>query len=366
MTRRSAHKRYRLNLALQGGGAHGAYTWGILDRLMEEEDVDITGISGTSAGAMNAAILATGFTKGGREGARKALEDFWRDVSFAGMAALPFQQTPMSILAGNYNFKNSFGYSAFGALTRTFSPYELNPLNLNPLKLILEEYVSQDTLANSAIALFVSATSVVTGRERVFHCHEVTPQALLASACMPFLFQAVEIDGEPFWDGGYMGNPSIWPLIYHTDVSDVLLVQINPLVRHETPKTAYDITNRLNEITFNSSLIAEMRAINFVSKLVHENRLDENKYRDVRMHMVSADEVLKDLDASSKMNPRWDFFWYMRNHGRDQMDKWLAKHKSSIGHTGTVDIQRTFLGPPDEPTRHRHPKHKTKARKKAA
>lgn len=355
-------KRYKLNLALQGGGSHGAYTWGILDRLMDEEDIDVVGISGTSAGAMNAAIFANGFTKGGRAGAKTALEAFWRDVSLAGMAGLPFQQSPMALMSGSYNFKDSLGYSAFDALTRTFSPYELNPLNVNPLKMILDMHLDLDALKNSKIELFVSATSVHTGRERVFHCHEVTPEALLASACMPFLFQAVEIDGEPYWDGGYMGNPSIWPLIYHTPVSDVLLVQINPITRLETPKTAYAITNRLNEITFNSSLIAEMRAINFVSKLVHENRLDKNKYRDVRMHVVAAGEVLKDLDSSSKMNPRWDFLTYMRDHGRNQMDKWLAAHKSKIGHKGTVDIQEAFLGGPQK---HRHTD-KSKTRKQVA
>jgi NTE family protein len=336
----------KINLALQGGGAHGAYTWGVLDRLLEEPDVEINGISGTSAGAMNAAVLACGYTKGGNQAARDALERFWRDVSGASLSLMTGASSPMAILGGGYNLRHSPAYNAMEFLTSTFSPYELNPFNINPLRTILEQHVDVDALRDSKIPLFVAATAVRTGQPRVFHCDEVTPDSLLASACLPAIFQAVEIDGEPYWDGGYMGNPVIWPLIYNTDVSDVLLVQINPLFRPETPKTAYDIANRLNEITFNSSLIAEMRAIQFVSKLVQENRLDPDKYRDVRMHAVLAGDALKDLDASSKMNASWDFLLFLRDKGRAQMDTWLTMHKQKIGVTGTIDIQKTFLDNP--------------------
>ncbi|MBU6235745.1 MAG: patatin-like phospholipase family protein [Alphaproteobacteria bacterium] len=339
---KARRQKTKLNLALQGGGTHGAYTWGVLDRLLEEKDIEINAISGTSAGAMNAAILATGFAKGGAAKAREMLELFWRDISFAGMAAMPFM-TPLDYLTGNHNLKNSVLYGAFEALTRVASPYELNPLNINPLRIILERHVDRAALAASEIELFVSATAVRTGQARIFTCKEVTPDALLASSCLPFLFQAVEIDGEPYWDGGYMGNPVIWPLIYKTPVSDVLLVQINPLYREELPKTAYDIANRLNEINFNSSLMAEMRAINFVAKLVHDNKLDPKRYRALRMHMVAASEVLHDLDASSKMNANWDFLQYLRDQGRAQMDKWLVANKKQIGIRQTIDIEDTFL-----------------------
>jgi len=345
-TKKTKNKK-RLNLALQGGGAHGAYTWGVLDRLLEEEDIHIEGISGASAGAMNAAILATGHTKGGRQGARAALEAFWHDVSnISSISALQFPPTFQDLMSGNFNLRHSLAYGAFDALTHAVSPYDLNPLNINPLRMVLERHVDTESLAQAKIKLFIAATSVRSGRARVFHCHEVTPDALLASACIPSLFQAVIIDDEPYWDGGYMGNPVIWPLIYNTDVSDVMLVQINPIFSPELPKTAYDINNRINEITFNSSLLAEMRAINFVSKLVKENKLDPNKYRDVRMHMLSADDVLKDLDASSKVNARWDFFLYLRDHGRAQMDAWLRAHKEHIGQEPTIDIQKTFLQDP--------------------
>ncbi len=334
-----------LNLALQGGGAHGAFTWGVLDRLLEEQDIEIQGISGTSAGAMNGAVLISGYASGGREGARAALTAFWRDVSMAGMMLLPSLGSPLGLFNQSYNGENTPAYAAFDYLTRTFSPYQLNPLNLNPLKDILLRHVDEDALkSDHGLELFVAATAVRTGQPRIFNCHEMSVDALLASACIPSVFQAVEIDGEAYWDGGYMGNPVIWPLIYSTDTSDVLLVQINPLYRDDVPKTAYEIMNRLNEISFNSSLIAEMRAINFVSKLVHENRLDKEKYRDVRMHMVAADFDIKQMDASSKMNPRWDFFLFLFERGRERMDTWLKAHKAAIGRNASIDIREEFLG----------------------
>lgn len=336
---------HKLNLALQGGGTHGAFTWGVIDRLLEEKDIELHAVSGTSAGAMNGAVLATGYTKGGREGAKQALFDFWQDVSFTTMASSAiFQPSALDAMSGGYNLKWSPGYNAFDLLSRIFSPYQLNPLNLNPLRDILERHVDLKTMERSKIHLFVAATSVESGRARVFHCHDMSIDALLASACIPFLFQAVQIGEESYWDGGYVGNPVIWPLIYHTHVSDIMLIQINPLNRAEVPKTAYDIINRLNEITFNSSLIAEMRAINFVTKLVHDNKLDPDKYRDVRMHMVASGLDIKNLDASSKMNPRWDFFLYLRDRGREQADGWLKEYKGHLGKHASLNIEETFLG----------------------
>ncbi len=335
---------HQINLALQGGGAHGAYTWGVLDRLLEEKDIAIHSISGTSAGAMNATIMADGFRRGGREKAKEKLHEFWFKVSQLGSFLSPLHQTPLDHLAEGWNIDQSFGYQMFDNLTRMFSPYQLNPLALHPLRKILAEMIDWDTVnKGGSMSLFLTATAVRTGHARIFRCHEINEDVLLASACIPNYFQAIEIDGEPYWDGGYTGNPSIWPLIYNTPIKDVLLVQINPLVRQETPKSAHEIVNRLNEITFNSSLIAEMRAINFVSKLVKDNHLPADRYRDVNMHMIPAPDPKYGLNASSKVNTDWKFLEFLRDIGREEMENWLRQHKHSIGKKSSLDIEKTFL-----------------------
>ena len=334
----------KLNLALQGGGSHGAYTWGVLDRLLEEEDIEITGISGTSAGAMNAVVLVNGYMQNGREGARELLAKFWYEVSMLGLVG-PFQQTPAEHLGNSWNLDWSLSYNYFDLMGRIFSPYQMNPLNLNPLRWVLDGLLDHDLLnACSKMKLFISATQVRSGQPRIFECGEITTDVVLASACIPQLFQAVEIHGEPYWDGGFMGNPVIWPLLYRTDVRDVLLVQINPLFRDGTPSNATEINNRLNEITFNSSLIAEMRAINFVDKLVREDRLDKKKYGQVRMHMIEAHPEVHGLNASSKLNTSWPFFEYLKLMGRESATEWLLQHKHQIGKKGTLNISDVFLG----------------------
>ena len=332
----------RLNLALQGGGAHGAFTWGVLDRLLEEEDIQIDGISGTSAGAMNAALLVDGYNKGGRALAKEKLHQFWYKISQAAATLAPFgQQSPV-------DFSSIPGLDWMAALnpldmlSRVFSPYELNPLNYNPLRSVLEELVDVDNLQNG-IHLFIPATNVETGEPRIFKGDDITVDVLLASACLPFMYQAVEIDGVPYWDGGYSGNPAIWPLIYKTGCADVMLVQINPLLRSGTPKTAVDIINRVNEISFNSSLIAEMRAINFVHKLIDSGKLDSKEYTNVRMHRVMPPVGLHEMNASSKMNASWEFFTALHQVGRDQMEEWLKTHKKDLGKRPTLDIQGNFL-----------------------
>jgi NTE family protein len=337
-------KSIKLNLALQGGGSHGAYTWGVLDRLLEEEDIEIEAISGTSAGAMNAAVLANGYMQNGRAGAKNLLETFWYEVSLLGLVS-PFQQTPFEQYGNSWNLDWSLSYSYFDLISRLISPYQLNPLNLNPLRWVLDKVLDKSLLnACSSMKLFISATQVRSGQPRIFECGEITTDVLLASTCIPQIFQAVEIDGEPYWDGGFMGNPVIWPLVYRTNISDVLLVQINPIFRDGTPKHASDIINRLNEITFNSSLIGEMRAINFVSKLIRENRLDSNKYKDVRMHMIAADPEVHGLNASSKLNTSWAFFQYLCSMGRDRAEVWIRENKHHIGKKSSVDIREIFLG----------------------
>lgn len=336
---------YRLNLALQGGGAHGAFSWGVLDRLLEEEDIEIAAISGTSAGAMNAAALISGYSEGGREGAKARLAEFWQLISQVGAVfnaapAQPFK----GYMPGGFGLDWLVGFNPMDLLTRTFSPYDLNPLNLNPLRDVIEKVVDVEHLRDEkGIRLFVSATNVETGQPRIFRCADVSIDVLLASACLPMVFQAVEIEGVPYWDGGYMGNPAIWPLIYHSDSEDVLLVQLNPIVRPGTPRHAMDIINRLNEISFNSSLVAEMRAIHFVKKLIKTGKLDAREYHDMHMHLVTPPDTLHDMNASTKMNAEWQFFLSLHASGRAEMDAWLRKHKTSIGTRSTMDIEEHFL-----------------------
>ncbi len=333
----------KLNLALQGGGAHGAFTWGVLDRLLEEEDIEITGISGTSAGAMNAAVLVDGYHEGGRARAKTQLREFWYEISNeAGRVSPLGQQQPPEYISQIPGLEWVAALNPFDMLSRIFSPYEMNPLNYNPLRNVLERLLQNKHL-QEGIPLFVAATNVETGEPRVFRENEVTIDVLLASACLPFVYQAVEIEDTPYWDGGYMGNPAIWPLIYNTRCADVLLVQINPIMRAGTPKSALDIINRVNEISFNSSLVAEMRAINFVRRLIKDGKLDAREYTDVRMHRVMPPQDLHDMGASSKMNASWEFFQMLHAFGRAQMETWLAAHKSDIGKRNTLDIKEQFL-----------------------
>ena len=340
----------KINLALQGGGSHGAYTWGVLDRLAEEKDLIIEGISGTSAGAMNAAMYVNGYLNGGRDGAKKCLDTFWKRISEAA-AFSPLHKSPLERMMTGWNMDLSPAYHWFDLLSRVFSPYELNPLNVNPMRAIIEEMFDQKKMqAGSDIQLFIAATHVASGQARVFQNHEVTPDVLLASACIPFMFQAIEIHGEHYWDGGYMGNPAIWPLIYNCESEDVVLVQINPIHDNELPRTANEIINRINEISFNASLISEMRAISFVSKLLREGSLDSKRYKDMRIHLIYSADQMHHLNASSKMNADWDFFMFLKDIGRQTAEHWLKTHWKDVGEKSTVNIHDKFLcGPGSEP-----------------
>jgi len=333
-----------INLALQGGGAHGAFTWGVLDRLLEDGRLSFEGISATSAGAMNAVVLAYGLTEGGRDGARKALEGFWRRVSHAA-AVGPLQPTWFDRITGNRALENSPAFIAFDLISRLLSPYQFNPLNRNPLREVLEQSVDFDRLrsADCPVKLFLSATNVRTGKIKVFENDVVCPERVLASSCLPFLFQAVEIDGEHYWDGGYMGNPAIFPLIYGCDSRDVLIIHINPLERPELPTTAFEIMNRVNEISFNSSLLREMRAISFVTKLIDDNPGAMKTLKRMLVHAIAADEVMSGLGAASKLNGDWDFLVYLRDQGRDHADQWLSRNFDRLGRESTVDIRKDYL-----------------------
>jgi NTE family protein len=336
-----------INLALQGGGAHGAFAWGVIDRLLEDGRIDFDGISGTSAGSMNAVVFAYGRLKGGHDGAREALENFWKAVSDAGQRFSPVRKMPWETMLSGWNGEANFAFEAFKLMTNAMSPYQWNPLNFNPLLDIVKAHVDFDELNHCKnTKLFLSATNVHSGKVRVFNTHEVTADAVMASACLPFLFQAVEIDGEPYWDGGYMGNPSLFPLFYGTTTRDVLIVHINPIERPHTPKTPVEIYDRVNEISFNSSLIKELRAIAFVQKLVDQGWLKDEykkKVMYVLVHSLRADEALADCSVASKFENDWKFLTGLRDRGRAAAAAWLKRNFDDIGVRSTVDLHAEYL-----------------------
>jgi NTE family protein len=333
-----------VNLALQGGGSHGAFTWGVLDRLLEDDGVAIEGVTATSAGAMNATLLAYGHMVGGAEGARHALDGFWRKISDAARNG-PLQPSWLDRALHNYGLDYSPAFQALDMMSRLFSPYELNPLNLNPLKDLLDASVDFKRLRDepSPIKLFLSATNVRTGKIKTFDKHELCAEAVLASACLPFMFQAIEMDGEHYWDGGYMGNPAIFPVIYDCDSRDVVIVHINPLNRPELPRTAKEIMNRINEISFNSSLMREMRAIIFVSDLIESGRLDGSKMKHMLIHSIAADDVMIGLGVNSKLNTDWDFLVHLKETGRRHAEMWLTENYEHLGTKSSADIRAQYL-----------------------
>ncbi len=331
-----------VNLALQGGGAHGAFTWGVLDALLEDGRLQVDAVSGTSAGAMNGAALIAGLTKGGRDEARAMLRKFWRAVARIGRLS-PLAPTPLDRMLPAGPFGMTPVAAFWDVASRFFSPYDLNPFDLNPLRGVVERVIDFEALhACDRHRLFISATNVHTGRGRLFTEKEVTVDAVMASACLPFLFRAVEIDGVPYWDGGYMGNPALYPFFRASDTEDVLLVQINPVERRETPRTARDILDRMNEITFNSSLIGEFRAIEFVERLIDRGALKhggEDGYRRIRMHRIGGDEALSALGASTKFNADWGFLSELRDAGRSAAQGWLRDSWADVGVRATLDLR---------------------------
>jgi NTE family protein len=335
--------KHSITLALQGGGAHGAYTWGVLDRLLEEDNIIIEGISGASAGAMNAVALAQGFAMGGNIGARETLAKLWRTISDLNSFSAA-QRTPIDVLMGNWSLNNSPGYVAQELLSRITSPYQTNPLGINPLRDLIKQLVDFKALRScKEIKLFISATNVRTGHARVFERDELTPDVLAASACLPTMYQAVKIGSDYYWDGGFMGNPLLWPLIYNCDTRDLMLVQINPLTRNKLPRTAPDIHDRMSEITFNASLISEMRAIAFVSKMLAEGSLDKKRYKNMLVHRVHSETKMDTLDASSKANTEWEFLWQLHEWGHAAASNWLKTHRKKLGKTSSVNIQKEYL-----------------------
>ncbi len=328
-----------VDLALQGGGSHGAFSWGVIDRMLEEDGFVLEGISGTSAGAMNAAVLACGLTDGGREGAKAALESFWRKVADAARYS-PFQRSPLDVLLGRWSLDYSPMYLAAEAMSRLVSPYDL-PVTANPLAEILAETINFDRLVRSPIKLFITATNVRTGRGRVFRNADISPQALMASACLPTMFQAVEIGGEFYWDGGYSGNPTITPLVRECQSRDTMLVQINPVRREDVPTTAREIVNRLSEVSFNAVLLKELRMIALLRQVAeadHESADCETaRWAGMRIHRIASSAV-DALGSSSKLNAEWAFLTMLRDEGRKSAQAFLDAHRGDIGVRSTFDL----------------------------
>ena len=343
----SGKEKKTVNLALQGGGSHGAFAWGVVDRFLEDGRIEIEGMSATSAGTLNAIAYGWGAMRGGPERARQALEELWGEVSKAGALYSPVRQWPGEKSWPGTAALPGLTFGLFSAWTRLFSPYQFNPLDLNPLREMLHRCIDFEELVRcDCVELFVSATNVRTGQVRVFRNEEITPEVVLASACLPNLFQAVEIDGEHYWDGGYMGNPSLFPLFYYTRSRDIVIVHINPIERDDIPRTAMDIENRLNEITFNASLLKELRAVAFVVKLLEEKWI-RDEYRDrlkhVLVHSVRADTALKDLGVATKLVSNWDFLTDLRDRGRETAERWLVENFDSLGKRSSVDIRLAYL-----------------------
>jgi NTE family protein len=325
-----------VDLALQGGGSHGAFTWGVLDRLIEEPWLQIEAISGTSAGAMNAALVVDGWMQGGAEGARAALDTYWRRVSRAA-AFSPLQRSPLDRLMGRWTLDTSPAYVVMDLMARVLSPYDLNPFGLNPLRTILAKSIDFDRLAGAPIRLFITATNVRTGRGRIFRNAEITADVLLASACLPTMFQAIEIDGDPYWDGGYAGNPTLTPLVRESDAHDTILVQINPRERPDRPRTASEILDRLNEISFNSPLMKELRMIALLREVADPGHGEGARWAGMRTHRIMSD-ALANFGASSKLNAEWEFVSLLKEEGRKSADAFLTAHGKDIGKHSTADI----------------------------
>jgi len=331
-----------VDLALQGGGSHGAFTWGVLDRLLEEPWLRLEGISGTSAGAMNAAVLASGYSEGGAEGARRALGRFWRRVSDVARVS-PFRRGLVDTMLGRWTLDHSPVFVALDLMARVVSPYDMNPAGFNPLRSILAETIDFGALRDSPIKLFTTATHVHSGRGRVFRNAELTPDVLLASACLPTLFQAVQIDGEPYWDGGYAGNPTLTPLVRECASNDTILVQVNPVERAATPRSAREIISRMNEIAFNAPLLKELRMIALLHKAADAGSDEGRHWAAMRMHLIHSPTMLS-LGYSSKLNAEWAFVLMLFDEGRRAAGAFLDEHGASLGRRSSLDFDALLEG----------------------
>ena len=330
-----------VNLALQGGGSHGAFTWGVLDRLLEEERLAFDGITATSAGAVNAVVLADGLAAGGRQEAKNALRRYWQKVSALSSRGV-FTPSPFDKVNPNFGLEHSPGYLFMESMTYFASPYQMNPFNYNPLKELLAEAIDFGRVREQqSVKLFVCATNVQTAKVKVFQGKELSVDRVLASTCLPLMMQAVEVDGEYFWDGSFTGNPAIFPLVYDCEAPDILMVHITPAARPGVPTTSPAIMNRMQEISFNTSLIREMRTIAYLTRLRNAGHIDSGKR--MLIHLIEAEDMIRELSWSSRLNGDWDFLTYLHKMGYARADKWLATNFDYIGLKSTVDLQEKYF-----------------------
>jgi NTE family protein len=330
-----------INLALQGGGTHGAFTWGVLDRLLDEDQLIVDGITATSAGSINATLLAYGLSIGGRVVAKNILAVFWRRISTM-MASSIVQPSILDKMLGTYGLDYSPGYILMNILCQFLSPYQFNPFNINPLKNLLEEIVDfRHVRKQTAVKLFLCATNVRTCKLEIFHGKALTADHVLASSCLPFLMQAVDIDGERYWDGGFVGNPALFPLIYECDARDIILVHVTPARRTDFPTTANAVLSRIQEVSVNSSLIREMRAVVAVNKWIDQGRMTGGK--EILVHNIDAAEAMSKLPHSSKLNGDWGFLVHLYEIGRRRAEDWLASNFDRLGAETSINLQSDQL-----------------------
>lgn len=332
-----------LNLALQGGGAHGAFTWGVLDRLLEEKDLEIVGVSGTSAGAVNGACLVYGLIKGGNAEAQEVLADFWRKNSESQIFS-PLQPTVFDKMFSHGNIDVNPFFWAFSLMSKYFSPYQWNPCRINPLHDLLLEVIDFEAIqAEKYFKLFLTATNIRTSKVKIFANSEITPDAVCASSCLPHVFQAVEIDGELYWDGGYIGNPAMFPLFQNTQCRDLMLIQIDSINYGKTPTQISDIADRATDISFNSSLMREMRAIRFVTDIINSGFDNNGRLIKTNIHYIGTGELLNEFNGSSKLNVSWDWLTYLRDNGRAKADEWVREHYGKVGLENSCDVNCMFM-----------------------
>ncbi|MBX9977693.1 MAG: patatin-like phospholipase family protein [Alphaproteobacteria bacterium] len=332
-------------IALQGGGSHGAFSWGVMDRLLEDGRFKIEGLTGTSAGGMNAVAVAQGLMKGGNQQAREELRNFWQEISNVGKHSSLNNRGPVDKMMGKYTMYNSPGFMIFDLLSRMFSPYELNPSGHDPLKETIEKCFDFDKLRKyKDCKVYLCATHVFSGRLKVFSLDEMRVECLLATACLPTIHNAIKVDGEYYWDGGFIGNPVFFPLIYNCETPDIIMIQLNPTVRNTLPTTSRQIGDRLNEITNNASVVREMRAISFISDLIDQGLLDKNKVKRVHMHVIEDEEVFQELGWSSKLNTEWEFLTHLFEKGRRAADKWIKENYDNVGKKTTAPMKEHFVG----------------------
>ncbi|UWQ55653.1 patatin-like phospholipase family protein [Leisingera caerulea] len=338
----------RINLALQGGGAHGAFTWGVLDRLLEDEGIEVAGITGTSAGALNGAAFKAGMVHGGRLGAKEALDGLWRRMGAVGDMRFAHWLTRFDAVAWAGAWEAAMPFSPMETLSQAISPYHYGPFYQNPLREVVEAFNYSEVCANDGPELFVCATCVRTGKIRIFEGQEISTDAILASACLPDMFQAVEIEDpetgrmEAYWDGGYTGNPALFPLFREPLPGDVVIVNINPLEREDIPRTPQQIRNRVNEISFNSSLLRELRAISFVQRLLADGTLQPGRMKQVRVHMIADDALMTQLSVTTKLIPVPQILARLKQAGRDAAEEFLARDRENLGVQSSADLPAMF------------------------